>query len=94
MAEPEKRRRPKKAFAADVPLDGEHLREWVEHLAEQLVDSDSVEVTLIQQTPAGRSIQSLRVRAPYYGRPCPGRVAEPPPDSPSPPPPDSESHPG
>ena len=93
MAEPEKRRRPKKSFPGDVPLDGDHLREWVEHLAEQLVDSDSVEVTLIQKTPAGRSTQSLRVRAPYYGRPCPARVGEPP-DSPYPSPPDPEPHPG
>ena len=66
----------KKKFDTDTPLSPQHLRAWAEHLAGQLENSDSVEITLGKSAGQGRKTVSYQVPAnPSYNI-CPLRRGE------------------
>jgi hypothetical protein len=86
MAGADESKRPEKSFDASTPLDSRHLRAWVEHLATRLKDTDSVEVTLINNRRSGRRTVSFEAPInPSYNL-CPLRRGLPPepPEQPTP----------
>ncbi len=87
MASTEGNKASAKKFDTTTPLDRRTLRAWVEHLAGQLKETDSLEITLTSHEGTGRRTTSFQAPVnPMYNI-CPGRHG-------LPPEPDSEPKPG
>jgi hypothetical protein len=77
MAGADESKRSEKKFDTSKPLDRTHLRAWVEHFADQLTDSDSVEIALTSEEESGRRTVSFQASANPSYNPCPGRRLRP-----------------